>query len=284
MTSDLILHYTNDLERARQLAQEGYEPIECAFGGETVLGPLKMDHHGPESWRDGVALRACRDHYGARKDDPRFVVTGTPDADAVLAIIGLAALVPKEKIPPAFYELVDRHDIDPIHLDLLDEEYGEELLFFEQIQQIRHDAESFYRALDVMIDLLENGLSEEQRLIIRKKEEKRIELAEKCEQIPLGDAVLFVNSKVWGFDRWYRTHPIVVSFAGRNQNVTIGCKDVETAEKFFGKGGLLNVFGKLGEGWGGRESIGGSPRGRVISYEEARQVAKKVAEFLQDAQ
>ena len=82
------------------------------------MGPLNMDHHGTESHREGVALRACRDLYGARREDPRFAVTGAPDADAVLAIIALAGLVPRDRLKPEFYTLVNRHDTDPIGIDL----------------------------------------------------------------------------------------------------------------------------------------------------------------------
>lgn len=74
-----IIH-TNDAAEARRLTLDGFEPVECSFGGEgSVLGPLLMDHHGAESHREGVAIRAYRDHYGARRDDPRFVVTGAAD-------------------------------------------------------------------------------------------------------------------------------------------------------------------------------------------------------------
>ena len=84
------IQFTNDFNEACILRDQGFEPIECAFGQfGSVMGPLCMDHHGTESHREGVALRACRDAYGARKNDPRFVVTGAPDADAVLSIIAL---------------------------------------------------------------------------------------------------------------------------------------------------------------------------------------------------
>ena len=90
------LKFSNDYGEVCRLRDVGYEPIECAFGQfGSVMGPLNMDHHGTESHREGVALRACRDLYGARREDPRFAVTGAPDADAVLAIIALAGLVPR---------------------------------------------------------------------------------------------------------------------------------------------------------------------------------------------
>ena len=72
--STLDLQFTNDIKEAQRFCDLGYEPIECAFGQYgSVMGPLNMDHHGTESHREGVAIRACRDHYGARMSDPRFV-------------------------------------------------------------------------------------------------------------------------------------------------------------------------------------------------------------------
>ena len=65
-----------------------------------------------------MAIRACGEAFGACVDRPGYVVTGTPDADAVLAIVALSGLVSREEIPAGFPELVDRHDRDPIGMDL----------------------------------------------------------------------------------------------------------------------------------------------------------------------
>lgn len=277
------IQYTDHLWEAQLWANRGYEPIECAFGQGSVMGPLAMDHHGSESWREGVALRACRDHYGARQQNPQFVVTGTPDADAVLAIIALAALVPLESIPMSFADLVNRRDLDPMNVNLLEETFGAELLFFQQISHLHRDTASFLRAVRVMADLLLHGLTDEQRLNIRRKEERRIHLAEHCLIEHVGHNVIFVQGTIWGFDRWYQMAPVVISYSQRHQSVTIGCRDETKALELFGETGLLRVFAELGEGWGGRESIGGSPRDRKLSVEEARQVARQVSQILQDS-
>ena len=88
------IQYTDSFEEALSLRDQGYEPIECAFGSYgSVMGPLNLDHHGEESHREGVAIRSCRDFLGARSHDPRFVVTGTPDADAILSILALAFIL-----------------------------------------------------------------------------------------------------------------------------------------------------------------------------------------------
>ena len=85
--------------------------------------------------------------------------------------------------------------------------------------------------------------------------------------------VAVVKSAVWGFDQWYRVAPVVVSYASRMGKVTVGCPDRQTAEYLFGKEGLMTVWPRLGKGWGGREAIGGSPRGTPLELSDAHRTA-----------
>lgn len=309
---DIVIAFTNDYDDAVRLRDMGYEPIECAFGQYgSVLGPLALDHHGTESHREGVAIRACRDHWGARRKDPRFVVTGTPDADAVLAITALAGLVPREAVPTAFYETVARQDVDPIGMDLLELEdaFGLELAWFNQQPDAPPNEGGFRRALGHMHHVLTVGLTDAERQHVRASDLSRrrkalqgaqglwdrhgrplsVTLAEDVGKHPVlrgevlsqSDArVLLVQSVVWGFDVWYRIAPIVVSHASRLARVTVGCPDLETAERLLGEGGLLRVWPQLGVGWGGRETVGGSPRGAKLDLEAARATARRVVESL----
>ena len=307
--TDIDLVHTNDYADACRLRDAGYEPIECAFGQHgSVLGPLALDHHGTERHREGVALRACRDLYGARQHDPRFVVTGTPDADAVLAIVALAACVPQSHILEGFYTLVDRHDTDPIGLDPLENEASEALTWFNQRGGLYQNAQGFRKAVTHMSDLLERGLTDEQRRQVRGFEAARrrraiegivqiydahgnkLPIPTHIGRLPLRrgagalsgpSRVMVVKSAMWGFDQWYRLAPVVVSYATRMAKITVGCPDAETACQLFGRSGLMNVWPALGEGWGGRESIGGSPRGARLVVSEIHQIATRVLEALQ---
>ena len=298
-----VIRYTNSFEEACRLRDEGYEPVECAFGGHgSVLGPLAMDHHGTESWRQGVAIRAFGDDFGARERDPRFVVTGTPDADATLAIVGLAAAIPRDLVPDGFVQLVDEQDTAPIGLDLTTHPFGPWLLKFNQTELPRGE-EGFRMAVAAMLALLRRGIPEEDLRHILGRERSRIERADKAvvavfeagglerppekepppaAAAPASGRVALVQSTVWGFDRWYRFAPVVVSFSTRLRKVTVGCRDQETAEAIFGEGGLLTVYPALGQGWGGREAVGGSPRGVHLTMEDARRVARMLSEQLGD--
>ena len=271
------------------------------------MGALAMDHHGVESHRDGVALRACRDHYGALSNNPKFVVTGTPDADAVLAIIALAGLVPKSSLSPEFYELVNAHDTDPIGIDLLDSEHGVKLAWFNQLSKLSQSERGFRRAVDAMQRLLTAGLSEQDIESVVKTDRGRKRAAttgilrrldRDGRELPIPDdletrdvcrgsgvleesaRIAVVNSSVWGFDVWYRAAPIIVSYASRIRKVTVGCPDLETAEALFGIGGLEHAWRELGRGWGGRETIGGSPRGVEKTLEDTFDTAHLITTML----
>ena len=304
----LDLVFTHKYKEACRLRDAGYEPIECAFGQHgSVLGAYALDHHGAESHREGVAIRACRDHYGALAEDPRFVVTGSPDADAVLCIVALAGLVPQEALVPAFYELVDLHDTDPIGKNLLASEAGEQLAWFNQREQLFQSAAGFKKAIDHMVRLLTRGLSEAERQATHRADRGRRRKAQegvlalidrdglalphptltgnapvlRGEAATASEArILVVKSSVWGFDVWYRQAPVVISYASRMAKVTIGCPDEDTAERMFGPGGLEQVWPLLGKGWGGRGTIGGSPRGLRLGVSEALATADRVRPLL----
>ncbi len=305
--STLDIQFTNDIKEAQRFCDLGYEPIECAFGQYgSVMGPLNMDHHGKESYREGVAIRACRDHYGARVKDPRFVVTGAPDADAVLAIVALAGLVPNALITAEFYELVNRFDIDPIGIDLFEETKGVDLAWFNQIQGLRQSKAGFMKGVAAMTQLLSDGVSyAAQEKMQRADESRRRTAIDGVHSVldrrgyplmipkpPLGPVrrgvdieldkarIVVTHSPVWGFDVWYRIAPIVVSYADRIEKITVGVADTATARQLFGSAGLNVIWPMLGDGWGGRESVGGSPRGVRYCFDDIQDVTDAIVRYL----
>lgn len=294
-----IVH-TNDAREASLLAQTGYEPVECSFGTDgSVIGKLAMDHHGTESWREGVALRAYRDHFGARANDPRFVVTGDADGDATFCIAALCGLLPHPsraaelaKKPPYVSKsllrdvldlaaLVNARDTDPFTIKLADHPWGATLLLWQQLDSGDQDATAFHAGVDRW--RLLTGYKAPQLLLDASFEQEKVRVAKaraaRVERITHN--VGLVDGDNWGFDIWYSEKPgtpVVVQFDPAEGQVTIGCRDAKTAEKIFGPGGLKNVFMQLEpNGWGGREAVGGGPRGVRLTKADARVAAEVIA-------
>ena len=307
---------TNDVAQIRSLITEGFCPVECSIGGESYVDALKMDHHGALSSLEGVAIRAYRDHFGARKDDPRFVIVGHADGDASFAVAALAGLLPHPRfdvssLPPflhahfqrdilAIAQAVNAMDVDPIGTPADLPEVGYTALF-HKISPSNHlslggeGAVQLWKNLTTGQDLAP-FVEQATRQFVLDDQLARAEFDLRGSEV--GRIGIVEGSTLWGFRAWYNRNqeikdpteilawrrPVVLSHQAQDKNVTIGCPSVEIAEKLFGPGGLKNVFPKLdaiAEGWGGREAIGGSPRGREMAPAELRQCVTVVAEAMQ---
>jgi hypothetical protein len=292
----LEIHHSNDADEIRRLTVAGFEPIECSIGGESLVGPLEMDHHGSRSHLEGVAIRAYRDHAGARAEDPRFVVTGDADADATFAIAALAGLLPtpEEQELSGLANLIQRLDVDPLSVDLTAEPWAETVLLFRALTRGPEGSERFYLATRLWGQVLRRP-PRHLMAAAREEEEERRRQAQAAPVLYDQNSVLAVCSPVWGFDVWYGrtpetsdpdqprawTHPLVLAFDPENKTITVGCPNRAVAESFFGRGGLLNALPKLTPaGWGGREAIGGSPRGAKLDQSQAIEAAKRLASLL----
>lgn len=293
--------WTASVDEVRALLARGYEPVECALGSESIVGPLQMDHHGRLSHLEGVALRAYRDHFGSRRETPRFVVTGTADADATFAIASLAGVLPHptqarfvEKATPRiqaamtrdltrFAVLVNQADVEPLGLGLETTSDGRTLLLWNQMASDVQDATAFHAGVDRWRALLCGTERKALLAAAATQEAERIEEARRASVERLTPLVALVESGCRGFDVWYtEIAPVIVLYNEAIGNVTVGCPGKEAAERVFGPGGLLQVFPLLlPPGWGGREGIGGSPRGARLTRAQAREAALRIARAAQ---
>ena len=282
-----IIH-TSVIEEAKKLLKEGWEPIEVSIGGESVVGRLKMDHHGEHSGLEGVAIRSYRDHFGSCRETQGYIVTGSADADATFAIAALSGLLPHpsrvgefEEAPvwlkaamtqdlTTLAELVNRVDCDPIGIELPTTHEGRLLLTWGAMSSGVEDRSAFHAGVDRWRAL--TGSRPPKALIAAAAEEESARRASAREldfHEHMG-CVTVLASKVWGFDVWYGDFTPCVVALTPDGNITVGVVNKDTAEKMFGPGGLKNIFPKLEpEGWGGREAIGGSPRGVKMTKEQA---------------
>jgi hypothetical protein len=274
--SRISIHHTNVREIAADYAKHGFEPIECAFGVEgSVLGPLAMDHHGAESHREGVALRAYRDHRGQGPASNQYVVTGAGDADATFCIAALSGLLPDGLDDLA--ALVNQVDLAPIGVRLEQHPRGALLLCWQQLASHQEDALAFYAGVDRWRLLTSKRPPAALIAAALQGEKDRVADARESQVIFHEPGVAALVSPCWGFDVWYdELAPIVVALTPQG-NVTVGCRDLATAELLLGPGGLKAAFPLLQPlGWGGRETVGGSPRGAVMTRDQAIDAAKVV--------
>ena len=270
------IDHLSNAESARIAVSAGFCPIECSFGEESVVDELAMDHHGALAHLESVALRAWRDHRGARRADPRFVVTGAADADATFAIAALAGLLPEGRDLGTLAELIADADTRPHALADDPRPEAALLLLWRRMASGVQDATAFYGGVDRWRTLLKATPPQALLEAARAEEATRITAARNARVERFGPQVALVESPVPGFDVWYaEIAPVIVAYVADAQRVTIGVRDLATAQALFGPRGLLEVFPKLQPaGWGGRETVGGSPRGVALPLEAALRTAQ----------
>jgi hypothetical protein len=309
---------TDDADRVESLVEQGYCPIECSIGGDSIVDTLKMDHHGELSHLEPVSIRAYRDHWGARRDDPRFIGVGEADADMCFAAASLAGLVPhpsrevdddlpesvrdrKTRDLQSLAETVALIDAEPIGLDIPSLPFGSVFLTWQAMSPGQSDALGFETGIGLWRRLTEGNpehletFFEAAEAAEQKRRERALqELDERGEQV--GDVLVVRGSTLFGFPEWYGrqrdtgdvdspdgwTHPVVMAWSRDERKVTVGCPNDPVAEDLFGAGGLKNLFDELQPpGWGGRESIGGSPRGRSLDWDQVRTAAERIDDAMQ---
>ncbi len=306
------IRYATTAHQAECLVRNGWTPVECNFGDYSVVDDLMMDHHGELSNLEPVGIRAYRDHFGACAEDPRFVVTGAPDADQTFAVLALAGALPHpsreirhpgekylQKDLTEMAELIAKLDRDPIGVDKTESEFGKILITWGAMHTgIGDGLPRTQMAVSLMFRMLTGGVQHLMKPYFdaaHQQEAERREMAAKDEVIEEETAIPVVNdSPVWGYDVWYARlgeetdsqlpegwkRPVLIAYQPKINKISFGCPNKAVAETLFGEGGLLNVFPLLGEGWGGHEAGGGSPRGQKYSLEDAKRLAREVFEMI----
>jgi hypothetical protein len=311
----LDVRVLNDIESIRDLVDQGWCPVECSVDGESVVDELEMDHHGAYSHLEAVSIRAWRDHFGARRDDSRFVIAGSADADATFAAAALAGLLPHpsraEEVARLRPEVQERLtadigwlaeaialvDTEPIGIDYQTLPGGALFIVWNSFAGSGRERLSALAGIHLW-RALTTGRSEKFRPYFdaaHQVEQARVEDAMRDldeRGVELDGALVIYNSRVFGFSEWYGRdessgpydspsgwrHPVVLSWVEGRGQVTVGCPNIAVAEALFGEGGLKNLFSRLEpQGWGGREAVGGSPRGLALTRAQVEDAARVIA-------
>jgi hypothetical protein len=179
--------------------------------------------------------------------------------------------------------LVNRADIEPIGLRLEESEDGLRLLLFKRLSSGVQDATSFYAGVDHWRLLLGPNPPTQLLEAVRAEQRQRVAEARAAHIEIISPHVAFVESKAWGYDVWYaEVRLVIVAYQAAEGRVSIGCRDLATAQRLFGPLGLRAVFPHLQPpGWGGRETIGGSPRGARLGRQQALAVAVQAASHIE---
>lgn len=284
--------YSNNIKEIRKLVKRGYCPIECSLSGKSIIDELKMDHHEEWSYLEPVALRAYRDSWGARKDDPRFVSTGTADADACFAIASLAGIIPPKKYLSLAKTIAIKDTA--INQNTLELPMGKYLLIWNEFTGRRRDLIGFMAGINFWPILL--GFNKAKIEILskvaqenKKRRDKQILDDLKNNGKKFSQIMVISDCENYGSTLWHQRiknkpansllgwkNLIVISRRKKWNSGRITCPNNEVAEKIFGKGGLRNVFPLMSPTpWGG-----GSPRGIKLSSQDLKKSAKIVNEFI----
>lgn len=175
-------------------------------------------------------------------------------------------------------------DTEPLIADIEDMKYFELISLWKlAMGSVKQSGWSWLYGLQLWLDIYFHK-DKFSRLLeeLKKYEDERREIAASeyaaAKISPSGRVVAISNSKVKGYDvQFVRQkefsllslegwrHWCIVSYVEKSGVFMLSCPCRKVAEIAFGQGGLKNVMPLLpkidGREWGGRESVGGSPRG-----------------------
>ena len=283
----LELVYTNNFKEASKYRDQGYEPVECAFGDEgSVVGPLVLDHHCQFSAEEPVSLKAfklVKEGYFRRK----FVVSGQADPDEIYSILELSREI---KASLEISASIAQMDLDPIGIDRLVEPHIR-VPAFEMFYTPGKSSENHLVALEIGKRVFDSDpLCDEIKKMIPYFEEKRNQQVEE-EIIMNNEDVLFLETNLPHRDVAHKSASLIVQYKPGLKIITfsglsrIAAKKLHKASVYdlFGPTGLNKVYKAvepiIGPGSGGREEIGGSHREREVTREEAIQVYWGIIEY-----
>lgn len=284
---------------------KGYTPVECCFGECSIVDDLELDHHGPFSDREGVAIRAYRDCFGSRAENPKFVTTGFPDEDATWAMCAAAGILPHPSnadrfpdAPPAMAriarqnllhvaELINHVDVNPDEaITLVDTYWGRLVLSWrQQAHPTQRDLLAWMGGLDRWRCLCSAQTDDMINVAVNAQRE-RLEEVGSARSIVISEQVVVVDFSTLGpnsafYRVWLERFPVVVAFIGGPTGFgtcSFVTRSVADAEQLFGRGGLRAAYPALAPGGcGGRENIGGSNRTAFVNWEHARGFGQQLA-------
>ena len=282
--------------------EEGFVPVEMAEGTKTYVDFRCLDHHNSYSDMPSACITALKFYGELAGQAPARIMVNHTDSDSVMTGLTLLGLLPLDllkKLNPEIGQL----DTEPLMADLQSMRFYDEIQIWKSsMESVKQSGWSWLYGVQLWLDIFNNwadfkGVLE--NLKILEAERKKLALEDyNAAQRGRSDKVLLINpSRVKGFDvqfcrnedaapdtlaGWH--HWCIISYIEKSGNVMLACPCRKVAELAFGRGGLKNIFQLLpsidGKEWGGRESVGGSPRGVKFPVERLAEVLEIIENAL----
>ena len=295
-----------ELEEIETYMAEGFVPVEMAEGTRTFADHRRLDHHNDYSDMPSACITALG-HYGELAGlKPAKIMVNHADADCVMTGLTLLGLLPRELLEGLNRE-IGILDTEPLMAEPEKMKFHDRIrLWMENMNSVKRSGWSWLYGLQLWLDLFEHpeafqGALEE--LAVREEGRKRVALEDyqAGRRGASGRTLLIAPSRVRGHDVQFCRqegkdpyalegwgHWCILTHVNKAGNVMVSCPNRQVAELAFGPGGLKNVFPLLpainGKEWGGRESVGGSPRGAVVPEEMLDEALSIVDGALQASQ
>lgn len=283
--SSIEISFVTTSREATSMMLQGYTPVECNFGDISITDRYDLDHHGKFSHRPAVAVQAAT--MKLSNFITKFVVTGEADLDAIYAIGVLSGAITPHI---GFAEAIGKVDTDPVHYDWENDEYAKYIAYFEECSEKEQSYSSFYKNLNLLVRIVENPNAKEiedsyKAFLFKMKTPPRVD-----ELFGNGIGFLKMEKDFQEVLNSYKLVDIIVALC--DDQIVIGVESKEKAEQILGKGGLNNIWPLLTKeikdpidekkAWGGRENIGGSPRGMKMTSEHGYQAARIIFNYIRD--
>jgi len=282
-----MLGFVTTKEEALLLRAYGFEPIECVFGDESVVGPLGMDHHAQHSKEPPVSLKAARLALSEGFIPVfNFAVSGLFDADAVSAIGYLNKTIPPDMEVAKAIALLDT---EPIGIDRTKMPFVRIPAFEYMTRNLERNVVGYAMALEIAKEVFHPNMSPEYLHMGRTYEKRRLK------DIP---HQMMHTNKHFGFavtdgviDDHFNFAPIIVQYRPGDKRVSIkgltelGSKRMKQPSVYnlFGENGLEEIAPKLSHtfnmGFAGRPHVLASQKGRDIQYSFARGIYNQLIKF-----
>ena len=292
---EIELLWQPELNEIPEYIEKGFVPVEMSEGSHSFVDFRELDHHNELSDRPSASITAMKFYGDLANETTAHIMVNHADADCVVTGLTLLGLLPKElheKLNPE----IGLADTVPIGLDYSKLKFGGHIQVWKKaMQSIKQSGWSWLYGLSLWLEILERPeLYQKHFDKLNEEEAERIRLAREDYSNAVisksGRVVLVMPSRVKGYEVYFQRqnefpddalqgwkHWCVIAVPDwKESKAQISCPNIKVAEAAFGAGGLKNVFDLLpkvdGKEWGGRETVGGSPRGVEFPRERITEV------------